>query len=242
MVTQFGMSEVIGLMAVGDAEHEVFLGREIGHRRAVSEHTARQVDTEVKRILDEAHERARAILENETDLMERLAEALLERETLDHDEIQLLAEGKPLPPLEKLVIPGAPSNGAPLAEPKGLPAPEVEEEGEGAEEEEEARVSPLAHALDRKRDVGLHKGGDLEREEPAFSERDSVREGEPGGEVDFSSERDLAEEGDHLAEEGDRLAEEGDQLAEETDQVAAASRDGQEELMLEETESDRTRR
>ncbi len=48
MVTQFGMSEVIGLMAVGDAEHEVFLGRELVQRREVSEHTARQVDTEVK--------------------------------------------------------------------------------------------------------------------------------------------------------------------------------------------------
>ncbi len=94
MVTQFGMSDVIGLMAVGDAEHEVFLGREIGHRRMVSEHTARQVDTEVKRILDDAHDRARAILEGEKDLMERLAEALLERETLDHGEITLLAEGK----------------------------------------------------------------------------------------------------------------------------------------------------
>ena len=127
MVTQFGMSDVIGLMAVGDADHEVFLGREIGHRRMVSEHTARQVDTEVKRILDEAHERARGILEKEEDLMERIAEALLERETLDHDEIQLLADGKPLPPLEKLIIPGAPSNGAPLAEPKSLPAGEDRE-------------------------------------------------------------------------------------------------------------------
>jgi len=78
-------------MSVGDGEHEVFLGREIGHRRTVSEHTARQVDTEVKRILDESHERARTILEDENDLMERIAEALLERETLDHEEIGLLA-------------------------------------------------------------------------------------------------------------------------------------------------------
>ncbi len=150
MVTQFGMSDVIGLMAVGDSEHEIFLGREIGHRRMVSEHTARQVDTEVKRLLDEAHERARSILVNEQDLMERLAVALLERETLDHGEIQLLAEGKPLPPLEKLIIPGLPSNGAPLAEPKGLSSGDVSEEP--AEVAEGAPVSPLAHALDRKED------------------------------------------------------------------------------------------
>ncbi|MCJ7628706.1 MAG: ATP-dependent zinc metalloprotease FtsH [Longimicrobiales bacterium] len=134
MVTQFGMSDVIGLMAVGEAEHEVFLGRELGHRRVVSEHTARQVDTEVKRILDEAHERARGILEGEKDLMERLAEALLERETLDRGEITLLAEGKALPPLEKLIIPGVPSNGAPLAEPKG-PSSGDAKGGAGPEEE-----------------------------------------------------------------------------------------------------------
>jgi cell division protease FtsH len=165
MVTQFGMSDVIGLMAVGDSDHEVFLGREIGHRRTVSEHTARQVDTEVKRILDESHDRARQILEKENHLMERIAEALLERETLDHVEIQLLAEGKPLPPLEKLVIPGTPSNGTPLAEPK-TPASEAERllgegqsgggsqgdgEGEGDGDAEKGPTpSPLAHALDRK--------------------------------------------------------------------------------------------
>ena len=150
MVTQFGMSDVIGLMAVGDAEHEVFLGREIGHRRTVSEHTARLVDTEVKRILDDSHQRARVILEGEKDLMERLAEALLDRETLNHDEIQLLADGKPLPPLEKLIIPGAPSNGAPLAEPKGLPSGDSEREPESADDGEAASGSRLAHALDRK--------------------------------------------------------------------------------------------
>jgi len=170
------MSDVIGLMSVGDAEHEVYLGREIGHRRSVSEHTARQVDTEVKRILDEAHERAREILEGEQDLMERIAESLLERETLDAGEIQLLADGKPLPPLEKLIIPGAPSNGAPLGEPPALPDASNEgdaddpdgeedspEEAEAAEDEE----SPLTHALDRKgnreepdREAGLGEGED----------------------------------------------------------------------------------
>ena len=117
MVSQFGMSDVIGLMAVGEGDHEVFLGRELVQRRGVSEHTARQVDTEIKRILDEAHAKAREILETELDLLERIAEALLERETLDRYEVQLLAEGKPLPPLEKLSIPGAPSDGAPLTAP-----------------------------------------------------------------------------------------------------------------------------
>jgi cell division protease FtsH len=102
MVTQFGMSDVIGLVAIGDAEHEVFLGREIGQRRHVSEHTARLVDQELKRILDEAHERARSVLEDNTDLLERIARALLERETLDRDEIEMLERGETLPPLPQM--------------------------------------------------------------------------------------------------------------------------------------------
>jgi len=98
MVTRFGMSDAIGLMAVGDSEQEVFLGRELTQRREVSEHTAQLVDSEVKRILDEAHDRARATVSSEMDLLERIAQALLERETLDSDEILLLADGEPLPP------------------------------------------------------------------------------------------------------------------------------------------------
>jgi len=98
MVTQFGMSEVIGLVAVGDAEHEVFLGRELVQRRQVSEHTARLVDQEVKRILDEAHDKARQVLEGNADLLERIALALLERETLDRVQIEALERGDPLPP------------------------------------------------------------------------------------------------------------------------------------------------
>jgi cell division protease FtsH len=154
MVTQFGMSEVIGLMSVGDADHEVFLGRELGQRRSISEHTSRQVDTEVKRILDDAHEKAREILEKEEDLLERIAQALLERETLDRSEIDLLDEGKELPPMEKLLIPGVPAEGGPLmqAPPKAKPDPEPVParmfpayEVKGGE-----KSSPLAHALDRR--------------------------------------------------------------------------------------------
>jgi cell division protease FtsH len=103
MVTSFGMSEVIGLMAVGDSDKEVFLGREIGQRRQVSEHTARQVDQEVKRILDVSHDRARVALEENRDLLERIALALLERETLGAKDILLLNEGSDLPPVE---VPG----------------------------------------------------------------------------------------------------------------------------------------
>ena len=97
MVTQFGMSENIGPIAIGDSDHEVFLGRELGQRRAISEDVARRVDAEVKRLLDEAYQGAMQTLEANRDLLERIADALLERETLDREEIDMLARGEPLP-------------------------------------------------------------------------------------------------------------------------------------------------
>jgi cell division protease FtsH len=97
MVTQYGMSERVGPMAVGDAEHEVFLGREISQRRRISGSTAEMVDGEVKRLLDEAYEKAVATLRQHGELLETLAQALLERETLDAEEIQILEEGGVLP-------------------------------------------------------------------------------------------------------------------------------------------------
>ena len=99
MVTRFGMSDVIGLMAVGQGDQEVFLGRELVQRREVSEHTAQQVDQEIKRVLDEAEQSARSIVKEHIDLLERLAQALLDRETLDSAEIGLLDVGEELPPL-----------------------------------------------------------------------------------------------------------------------------------------------
>ena len=102
MVTQFGMSEAVGMMAVGEGEHEVFLGRELSQRRSVSEHTAQLVDREVKSILDQAYERTQKLLAEERDLLERIAQGLLERETLNRDDIQRLDRGEPLPPQEDL--------------------------------------------------------------------------------------------------------------------------------------------
>jgi len=99
MVTRFGMSDIIGLMAVGSPDKEVFLGRELVQRREVSEHTAQQVDQEIKRVLDEAQQGARAIVKQHNDLLERIARALLDRETLDSAEIGFLDRDEELPPL-----------------------------------------------------------------------------------------------------------------------------------------------
>jgi cell division protease FtsH len=87
MVTQFGMSEVIGPLAVGDKEQEIFLGREFAQRREISERTAQMVDDEVKRLIDEAYARAMGILSENRELLDRIADALLERETIDREDL-----------------------------------------------------------------------------------------------------------------------------------------------------------
>src|ERR1700758_662867 len=111
MVTQFGMSDVVGPIAVGDREAEIFLGREVVQRREVSERTAELVDTELKRLLGGAHERARDILTKHRDQLDRLAAALLERETLDREYVELVVAGKPLPPVT--APPARPGDAAP---------------------------------------------------------------------------------------------------------------------------------
>jgi cell division protease FtsH len=98
MVTQFGMSEVIGPLAVGDKEQEIFLGREFAQRREISERTAQMVDDEVKRLIDEAYARAMGIISENRELLDRIADALLERETIDRDDLDRLVKNQPLPP------------------------------------------------------------------------------------------------------------------------------------------------
>jgi cell division protease FtsH len=98
MVTQFGMSELIGPLAVGDKEQEIFLGREFAQRREISERTAQMVDDEVKRLIDEAYARATGILNENRELLDRIAVALLERETIDREDLDRLVKDLPLPP------------------------------------------------------------------------------------------------------------------------------------------------
>ncbi len=98
MVTQYGMSDSVGPMAVGDQEQQIFLGRQFAQHRAVSDKTAELVDKEVKRILEEAYARAQEILKGDLDTLRRMANVLLERETIDREEVELIAAGKELPP------------------------------------------------------------------------------------------------------------------------------------------------
>jgi cell division protease FtsH len=97
-VSQWGLSDAIGPMLVGDNEQELFLGRELMQRREVSEKTAQLVDGEVSRVINEAYARAKNTLETNIDLLHAIAKGLLERETLSRDEINYLVDGKALPP------------------------------------------------------------------------------------------------------------------------------------------------
>ena len=98
MVTRFGMSERLGPMIFGQKEELVFLGREIGEQRDYSEAVAEEIDSEVRRIVSEAYERARTTLTNYQDKLEIIAEALLEHETLDRADFTRLMNGEEIEP------------------------------------------------------------------------------------------------------------------------------------------------
>ena len=100
MVCKWGMSDLIGPMAVGEQSQEVFIGREWVANREHSEETARLVDAEVKRIIDEGMRKADTLLREHIDGLHRVAEALVERETLTGDEVRRLLDGETLPPLD----------------------------------------------------------------------------------------------------------------------------------------------
>jgi cell division protease FtsH len=114
-VTQWGLSDAIGPILVGDNEQELFLGREIQHRREVSEQTAQLVDAEVKKVIDRSYERARQTLQANLSLLHKVAEALLERETLTRDDIEMLSRGDTLPPRTPGGMPSNPT--APVTTP-----------------------------------------------------------------------------------------------------------------------------
>jgi len=101
MVTRWGMSDKLGPIAFGDHDEQIFLGRELATRKNYSEQTAREIDEEVRRIVFECFEKARGILTKHIDDLHRVAEGLLERETLDSEEISILLNDGVLPPLRR---------------------------------------------------------------------------------------------------------------------------------------------
>jgi cell division protease FtsH len=92
MVTQYGMTERLGAVKLGDSNSEPFLGRDMGHTRNYSEETAAAVDEEIKKLLGHAHQEAFEILETNRDVLDALVLALLDKETLDKAEIAAIFE------------------------------------------------------------------------------------------------------------------------------------------------------
>jgi len=96
MVCEWGMSDVLGPLALGQREEQIFLGREIAQHRDYSEMTAQEIDREIKGIVMQCYEKAKDILQKNVDILHQLAKTLLERESLSGNDIDEIIHGKAL--------------------------------------------------------------------------------------------------------------------------------------------------
>ncbi len=104
MIMEYGMSDTLGPITLGRKQDQVFLGRDLGRDRDYSEEIAKSIDQEIRKTIDDCYQRAQDILENDSSKLELIAQALLERETLDSDDIKALVEGRELPPMQEEII------------------------------------------------------------------------------------------------------------------------------------------
>ena len=114
MVCVYGMSERIGPVSYNDDSGDVFLGRDFVTRKNYSEQKAQEIDEEVSLLLRECYDEARRVLLDQRDVLDRIADALLERETLEGADLKLILAGQPLPPLPPASAP-APSSSPPTS-------------------------------------------------------------------------------------------------------------------------------
>jgi cell division protease FtsH len=106
MVCKLGMSKKLGPIAYGEDEENVFLGRDMtSHHDNYSDETAREIDREVRLLVDEQYDLCRRLITENRDKLDRVAEALLERETLDSSEIDAAMGGRELPPNQRVIVP-----------------------------------------------------------------------------------------------------------------------------------------
>jgi len=94
MVTEYGMSEAIGPLTLGNRQEQVFLGRDIARDRNYSEEVASTIDKEVRRLIETSYERAKKLINGNLEKLHLLAEELIKKETLEGEEVKLLLEGK----------------------------------------------------------------------------------------------------------------------------------------------------
>jgi cell division protease FtsH len=121
MVTEWGMSDKLGMISYGDNGQEVFLGHSVTQHKNVSEATAREIDSEIKDIIDHAYSKARGILTENIEELHRLARGLLEHETLSGDEIRTVLRGEPV--IKKVVDEPMPESRRASVPAAGRPVP-----------------------------------------------------------------------------------------------------------------------
>ena len=92
MVTKYGFSDELGMINYSTSDDEVFIGRDIGHTKNFSESTSEVIDREVKKIVDGCHDRATKLLEENVDVLNRLADLLIEKERIGQEEFEALFE------------------------------------------------------------------------------------------------------------------------------------------------------
>ncbi len=120
MITEWGMSTKLGMIAYGDNSQEVFLGHSVTQNKNVSEATAREIDSEIKAVIDRAYAMAKRILTENVEELHRLARGLLEYETLSGDEIRTVLRGEPV--IRKVVDEPAPESRRASVPNSGRPA------------------------------------------------------------------------------------------------------------------------
>jgi cell division protease FtsH len=97
MIMEYGMSDTLGPITLGKKHDQVFLGRDLARDRDYSEEIAKAIDQEIRKTIDDCYQKAQDILEQERSKLEKIAQALLDKETLDAEEIKALVEGRELP-------------------------------------------------------------------------------------------------------------------------------------------------
>jgi cell division protease FtsH len=107
MVTEYGMSDLVGPLTLGQKQHEVFLGRDFSSTQDYSDQVAFEIDTEVRRLIDQAHDEALEILQQHRAKLDELAEVLIEKETIDRDDVAKLFADIPKRPPRDAAVHGA---------------------------------------------------------------------------------------------------------------------------------------
>jgi cell division protease FtsH len=130
MSCEYGMGEKLGPVYYGESGGDVFLGRDFTARKEFSEAKAQEIDEEIAALLHKSYEEARQLLLDNRLVLNAIAEALLERETLENKDLQMILEGKPLPPLPS---PISPEDGRVASEPSKAPETNASEDFPGGE-------------------------------------------------------------------------------------------------------------